>query len=200
MATLPFPAIIPSSVSFGIKYNTQVNVSSLSGATQTIEIPGARWVATLSFDDLEAYEGRVMAAFLAELRGAGGRFYLYDHTHTSPRGAASGAETVTVNGASQTGNSIITTWSASGTDMLLPGDYIELENKELKVVISAVTVTAGAATITFEPPIRTSPSDTSSISLVDCEAVMLLSEDENRWTTNNPGLLTDFNIDCTEGF
>jgi hypothetical protein len=200
MATLNFPTIIPSSVSFGIKYNTQINVSSLSGATQTIEVPGARWVATLSFDDLEAYEGRVMAAFLAELRGASGRFYLQDHSHTTPRGA--GGSGITVTAETSSGTTIPTTgWGISAPNILRKGDDIELENKELKIITLDVdSDVSGNATLTFEPPIRNTITNASAVVLTDCEAIMLLSEDENRWTTNNPGLLTDFSIDCVEGF
>ena len=281
MAVLTFPSIIPSSVSFGITYNTQINISSLSGSVQTIEVPGARWSANLSFDDLEPIEGRVLAAFLIQLRGSSGRFYLYDHSHKLPRGSNLGitvivdasaqevgtaldtgtalgthstttiedttatfitdglisdgdfvrniansetreilsfTETViTVTAvwtlpvdtdgyelysASQVGNTIATSgWDANETDVLLPGDYIELEGKELKMITIAVSSDAnGEAIINFDPPIRVSPSDLSSVTRTNCETIMLLDSDENSWSTNNAGLLTNFTIGCAEAF
>ncbi len=41
--------IIPDSCEFGITYNTLVSSSPLSGSTQTMELPGARWKTRLSF-------------------------------------------------------------------------------------------------------------------------------------------------------
>jgi len=278
MAVLTFPNIVPGSISFGIKYNTQINISSLSGAVQTIEIPGARWVSNLSFSDMEPNETRVLAAFLTELRGASGRFYLYDFSHKNPRGSnlASGniiidvdatisspiisgtttagststtlvdsggnfvntgisagdyiknvtkselkrilsfsSDTITIESTwvvpgisdsyevyPNTGNSITTSgWDPSETDVLLPGDYIEIEGSELKIVTSSVSSDAnGEAIINFDPPIRTSPSNLSSVVRTNCKATMLLDTDESRWDTNNAGLLSTINISCMEGF
>lgn len=277
MPTLNFPSIVPSSVSFGIKYNTQINISTLSGTVQTVEVPGARWVADLSFDDMQAAESRVLAAFLAELRGASGRFYLYDHSHKDPRGSnlAAGVvivdtlqaatiatgnadgthSTTTIEDAGETfitdeiisvgdyiynvpntelriiesftetvitvtaawtqptaaqayeirpafSSSVTTSgWDATETGVLEVGDYIELEGNELKIVTSIVTSDgSGDAVINFEPPIRIQPSNGSTILRSSCETVMLLSDDESRWDTNNAGLLANINLSCMEGF
>ena len=278
MAVLTFPDIVPSSISFGIKYNTQINISSLSGAVQTVEIPGARWVANMSFSDMEPAETRVLAAFLAELRGSSGRFALYDFSHKDPRGsnlaagsvivdvtasiatpivsgtASSGGSTttlvdttatflddgftagdyvqnttlsqlakivsftdtvITIEGTwttpvagnsyrvlPNTGNSVTTSgWNTSENGVLLPGDYIELEGTELKVVTSTVNSDSnGEAIITFDPPIRVAPSNSSVVTRNSCETYMLLDSDESRWDTNNAGLLSVINISCIEGF
>jgi len=208
MATFIWPQvggkdIIPSTVDFGIKYNTRINVSPLSGSTQTIELPAARWVASLSFDGMEPEETRVLAAFLAQLRGASGRFLVYDFSHPTPRGIDNLTDTVTVNGASQTGNSLITSgWTFPSTGILEPGDYIKIDDtNEVKVITSTVTtVGSSAATLNFEPPIRISPTTGTNISRVNCSSVMLLSNDENRWSTNNSGLLSSINMECSEVF
>jgi hypothetical protein len=278
MAVLTFPSIVPSSISFGIKYNTQINISSLSGAVQTIEVPGARWVCNMSFSDMEPEETRVLAAFLTELRGSSGRFLLYDFSHKNPRGsnlaagtiavevdatiatpitsgtADSGGSTttlvdaagafltagintgdyiknvtlgqlekilsftdtvVTIDGTwttpvagnsyeiySNTGNTVTTSgWDTSETDVLLPGDYIELDGIELKVVTTAVSSDSnGEAIITFDPPIRIAPNNNSIIKRASCQTTMLLDSDESRWDTNNAGLLSTVNISCMEGY
>lgn len=278
MATLNFPSITPSAISFGIRYNTQINTSPLSGSIQTIEIPGARWVAEVSFDDMEPAEGRVMAAFLAQLRGVSGRFLLKDFSHTQPRGTNLAAGAVTIDVTTQTplvtgtvtsggantledttktfvtsgvisigdyvenvtkseikriisftntvltvdsnwavnpaasdtyniykgprGNTITTVgWNTSQTGLLLPGDYIELEGNELKVVTSSVdSDVSGNATITFDPPIRNEPGNGTSVLRSDCRALMVLNDDENVWSTSNAGLLSSISFGCAEGF
>ena len=279
MAILTFPTIVPSSISFGIKYNTQINISTLSGAVQTVEIPGARWVANMSFSDMEAAETRVLAAFFAELRGSSGRFRLYDFSHKNPRGSNLAAGNVVVDVAAaistplssgtalgthssttladtsatflndgftagdylenvtnaefrkilsftdtvitiedtwtttpvntdayevhpNSGNIVTTSgWDTSETNVLLPGDYIELEGTELKMVTSAVSSDSnGEAFINFDPPMRISPTEGSTIKRSSCETFMLLDNDEARWDTNNAGLLSTINISCIEGF
>ena len=205
MPTLDFPSIVPSTVSFGIKHNTQINVSTLSGATQTIEIPGARWVATMSFDSLEPAEARLMASFLTKLRGASGRFKLYDYSHPTHAGTGSVPVAVLVSGTVLQGDTSINTtgWATitPGEILLKEGDYIQLEGNEVKMVSADVVSNGtGAQAITFEPPVRTPPSALSSVVITNCTAIMLLSEDESRWDTDNPGLLSNFNINCTEAF
>lgn len=197
-----FPNIVPNSLNFGIKYNTQISVSPLSGSVQTVEIPGARWTAELTFSGLEAYEGRVLAAFIAEMRGSSGRFFLHDFSHAAPRGTASAPGAVTISGAGQTGNSVTTAgWNISQTGVLLPGDYVSFDNNELKLVTQQVdTDISGNATITFDPPLRNPPSDASSVTLTECKTIMMLNNDENFWGATTSGLLTDISISCIEAF
>ena len=278
MPTLTFPSITPKSVSFGVRFSTQINTSPLSGAVQTVEVPGARWVADIEFSDLDSTETRELVAFLLQLRGAAGRFYLYDHSHRSAAGSNLAAGTVIVDVkegstidtgtalgthstttlqdttatfitddiiaagdyiynvdndelrvidsftedtitvtvawtspsdsdsyeiyAKPSGNTITTSgWNTSESNLLLPGDYIELEGPELKMVTSAVNSDgSGIATITFEPPIRTAPNDGSTIGRSDCRAIMLLTDDENRWITDNAGLLSNVRFSCAEAY
>ncbi len=280
MATLTFPSIVPSNMTFGIKFSNQINISPLSGAVQSVEIPGARWVASMTFSDMEAAESRVLASFLAELRGSSGRFTLYDFSHKDPRGSnlAAGivvvdvrqqatSDTGTVDSATagppgtltETGKTFITSdsisvndylyvvnnneyyqiasftedtitivggwttqpvatntyeiypsysssvttsgWDATEVGLLLPGDYIEIEGNELKLVTASVDSDgSGDATINFEPPMRVQPNEASTIKRASCETIMLLNNDENSWSTDNAGLLTDISISCIEGF
>jgi hypothetical protein len=87
MATLTFPSIVPNAISFGIKYSTQINISPLSGSVQTYEVPGARWVADLSYSELEPVDARELISFLTQLRGSSGRFTLFDFSHRNPAGS-----------------------------------------------------------------------------------------------------------------
>jgi len=201
MAILNFPNVIPSSIQFGIRFNTQINVSPLSGSVQTVEIPGARWVAELSFADLEPAEVRLLAAFIAQLRGASGRFYLRDLSHPTPLGSPLGSIPV-VQGAGQTGTSLTTSgWTANTVGLLKAGDYIEIEGNELKILTADVTSDInGDATITFSPPLRNSPSDLSAINIDTPKTVMLLDNDDNSWATDNPGLIANMRLSCAEAF
>lgn len=77
MTTLTWPAgIVPQSVAWHLEANTATFTSPLTGATQTVELPGARWVADFSLPTLRADQWRAWAAFIARLRGQSGRVYV----------------------------------------------------------------------------------------------------------------------------
>lgn len=163
MAILTFPNNIrPTSMDWWLVDNTQSHQSPLSKTVQTIELPGSHWRASLVFEDWRRYEIAELEAFLVALRGGAGRFYLWHHARETPRGIATG--TPLVNGAGQSGASLITDgWTANQVGILLPGDYIGVNN-ELKMVIESVDSDAGGnATLKIEPPLRASPPDNAII-------------------------------------
>lgn len=199
MTTLTFPSITPNRTKWGLRSNTGAFVSPLSRATQTGEYPGAAWVATLTFDNLSEADARTLAAFLAQLRGASGRFYLYDHAWQTPRGSAPGSPVVS--GAGQTGASLVTSgWTPSQSGILLPGDYIGV-NDELKMVTATEDSDgAGGCTVNFEPPLRNSPSDGATITVTRPTAIMRLLDDDQASWANVPMPFSSFVLTCEEAF
>ena len=133
MAVISVPPVIPESISFGMIHNVSVSVSGLSGTTQTMELPGARWKANLSYKDLSDLEANQLKAWLISLRGMSGRFYLYDFGKPNTYNSVTGSPTIET---SSTRRDIITTTTGAA---FLPGDYIEIrtnssdENRELKM-------------------------------------------------------------------
>lgn len=74
--------------SFGLTSNTQLFRSPLSGQTQTIEHPGARWKANYTLPPMKRAQAALWQSFLLQLRGGAGRFYGYDADAKQPRGSA----------------------------------------------------------------------------------------------------------------
>ncbi len=201
MAILTFPNVIAQKISWGLSANTRVFESPLNRSTQTVEAPGARWFATLNFNTLNDSDATTMRVFLTQLRGMSGRFYLYDHSRQTPLGNPSGSPTVS--GALQTGNSLVTAgWPASTTGLLLPGDYIGINNgQELKLVTQQVDSDAsGNATIIFEPPIRNSPGDGTAIVYNKPTCIMRLSSDDASIWSVTPSGLHSLSVSCVEAF
>jgi hypothetical protein len=200
MAILSLPAApLPASCRFGLISNTQVFASPLSGAAQTLEMPGARWFMRWKLPPMNEAEAAPWKAFLAKLRGQAGRFYGYDPIHVRQ---GTGGGTPLVNGASQTGASLATDgWTPSAT-VLKAGDYFAFDTpdgrRELKVAAADVTADgAGAATVTFEPPIRVSPADNASILLTQPACVMMLREPEIAWDSDEVRIY-GFDFDAIE--
>jgi len=205
MATLPiFPTLFPTTVKWGIKARTQTFVSSLNGAEQTAELPGARWFADLSYKTLDEAQARPLIAFLARMRGSSGRFLLHDAGHVVPRGTIAGAPTVS--GASQTGNTVVLT---GFTGTLLEGDYVGLPvllpdgvttATEMKVVTADVLGAGVPITVNIEPVIRVSPTAGASVQYSTVQAVMRLLDDNQVKYGRGGSPLYDFNVSCTESF
>lgn len=200
MTTLTFPTLsrLPDVFDFGLVSNTMTFTSPLSQAVQTIEMPSARWRFSFTMQDLEEADSALLQAFLAQLRGQAGRFFMYNMARPATRGVGTG--TPLVKGASQTGTSLITDgWTISQTGILKTGDLFSV-NGELKMVVADCNSDgSGNATITFEPPLRASPADNAAIDVSAPTATFKLTADDNGWSTRAP-LWTTFNLQGVEVF
>lgn len=190
MPTLTWPTLsrrLPNQFDWALQSNTQSFTSPLSGAVQTVEMPGARWVVSFSLGALDAADAALWRAFTAQLRGQAGRFYLWNMARPAPRGIATG--TPVVSGAGQSGNTLVTTgWTPGTSGILKAGDFFGV-NGELKMcVLDATSNGSGVATLTFEPPLRSSPADALTITTVKPTATFKLDEDSVRWVTGAAGL------------
>lgn len=199
MTTYTFPTLsrLPRSFDFGLASNTITFQSPLSGTTQTIEFPSPRWQFNFSIENLDESDSALLQAFLVQLRGQAGRFYMYNMARPAPRGSNLG--TPVVSGASQTGTTLTTSgWTISQTGVLKIGDFFSIGG-ELKMVVGADvnSDSGGLATITFEPPIRTSPADASFVDTSSPTAIFKLTEDVSQWVTSSP-VITTFNISGVE--
>jgi len=152
-----FSRTAPSFQTFSLMPNTASFTSPLNGTVQTSELPGARWVSTFGWNGLTDLDVRILKAWLNKLSGRAGRFYLTDYTHKIPSGTAQGSPVV--NGASQTGRTLITSgWTPNQTALLLPGDYFSVGSQLCVITETASADGSGNTTLTFEPPLRSSPA------------------------------------------
>lgn len=169
---------------FGLVANTQIFSSPLSGAMQTLEMPGARWMATYTLPPMKRAQAADWIAFLVKLRGQANRFYAYDPDAKTARGIATG--TPLVNGGSQTGNTLVTDgWTISQTGILKAGDYISFTaggHTVLHMVVAdANSDGSGNATFTIEPVLRASPADNAVITVASATCEMVLSSPDVKW-------------------
>jgi hypothetical protein len=199
MTTLTWPTLTraaPRVLDWSLVPNTQSFGSPLSGAIQTVEMPGARWKASFMMENLTEADSALLQAFLVKLRGRAGRFTLHNFARAMPRGTQAG--TPLVKGAAQTGNTLLID-GCTVAATLLAGDYFTV-NGELKMIVADATADgAGEMTLTFEPPLRTAPADNAALTLASPTAVFMLASDELKWNTQ-PGKFSSFPIDCIEAW
>lgn len=209
MASIDWPtdlAIVPAEVELGILFNTQVSVSDLSGHVQTVELPGARWSMSLRMPDLlRADEAAFLEAFLARLRGQAVRAVMPVFGRSSPRGTWAGAPAVNNEVGSpttlQTGSSLQVNGFTSGATFKR-GDYFNVgAGGELKMVTADGSADgSGLATISFQPPLRSSPAHgTLLVSSSPKVPLMILTDPHPRWRLR-PGDSSEFAMDFIEVF
>jgi hypothetical protein len=191
--------VVPDSADFGITYNTLIHTSPLSGATQTLELPGARWKMRLSFRNLEPSEGRKLASFLTRLRGSAGRFYCHDFGRPSPQNTATPTTSTTlINTVSTGADNVYLTGYTTGS--LTVGDMISIGNnglRELKMIVSDT----GGGSYAIEPKMRATKSAGTPVIVNKASTVFMLSSDEQAyWSTRSKAFLSDIDIDAVEIF
>ena len=213
MTILAFPAGLlgPTDVQLSLRGNTQSGGRSpFDGTEQTLELPGAVWVASVTFrlhaGEQAPYAGQaqVLEAFLASLRGRAGRF-----TWAPPRRRRGVAQSIAggqaarqIDGGSQTGSGIITKgWPVSTADLYLPGDAIgwldPTGRAQMHMVTAAVGSTGGGgATVSITPPIRRSPANDAAL-LADPAPVWRLTSDTQR-IRHMPNQMVEFQFEIEE--
>lgn len=199
MAILTFPQIHPDSLQWHLANNTQTFTSPLSGATQTLAQPGARWSATMSFRNRRGDELRELQTFITALRGSAGRFRLHNFAQPIPRGTATGSPLVS--GSNQLGNTLSTdSWTASTVGIMRAGDYFQVGNELKMLTTDSDSDPGGATTLNFEPPLRFAPTDGSTIIINKPTAIFRLTDDRQGRFSHRHGGLADTSIQCIEAF
>lgn len=180
---LNFPIINFVNSSFNLEFNTLEFKSTFTNTSQRVALNTGIWVAQYSLPIMDRENIAQWRAFFASLQGKKNTFFAYDPDYTTPRGVATG--TPLVNGASQTGTSLITDgWTPSTTGILKAGDYFSVGG-ELKIVTQDTDSDgAGACTINFQPAIRNSPSDNASITTNNPKCEMYINSDTVQIQTN----------------
>ena len=199
MAILTFPTVSPNSASWWLQSNAATFKSPLSGTVQTRAWPGQHWRAKLTFTDLSGDDLAAMETFLDMMGGRENRVYYGPPHRTSPRGTGNGSPAV--NGAGQTGLTLVTDgWAASET-VLKAGDFFAFNvggRRSLhRVRTNVQSDSSGNATPQLVPAIRVAPADNEPLILTHPSCVMMFLSDgiEGQF---RPGVFGAFQIDLME--
>jgi hypothetical protein len=150
MTSIVFPSILqPSDASWGLRGLTQRHVSPLDGTEQTLEMPGARWSASLSWRTLSSADSRTLSAWLNALRGSAGRFRFGPYSAVTQRlGAGAATRTNWLNNGQFSGASVgvlPTGWefaAGAGVTMAIAGTGTDGNGTYVDVTFSGTPSTA----------------------------------------------------------
>lgn len=195
MTTFSFPSITPTASSFELVTNTRVYRSPLTNAVQTSGRRGSLWRATLQFNNLTGADRATMQAFVTKLNGQEHRFTLHDHSYTR-RGTGGG--TLRVNGASQSGSSLVCDGAtASVTNYLREGDYVSFGNELHMITADTNSDGSGNVTLSLAPPIRKSPADDTLVDYTSPVSGVFMLASPASWS-NDAGIISSFTIEAVE--
>lgn len=161
-AELPFTSI--TNVTRTLRSAATVTESPFTLEQQIQDWGGSVWEYEIEFAVRQGADGRRLAAFFAALRGPVGTFTFRDPYIVNPPALG----TVLVNGASQTGNSLVTDgWSARP---MLAGDFFSLGTGtalRLYQLTADAIPSGGNATLQFIPALRSSPANNAALNVIN---------------------------------
>ena len=125
-----------------------------------------------------------LSAWLLSLNGMIGEFYTYDPDYRLARGSVSG--TIRVKGAGQSGDAIILDgFTVSTSDLLLAGDYIQIEDDFYQVTEDADSNTAGECLVKVAPDLQSSHADNVVVTYDNPVMIARLSSNMQSWETGS---------------
>lgn len=179
---ITFPLSLPATPNFS-RFSIAQRVavarrdSPFTGQQQVVAHQGGWWVMGLTLPLMKQAAAQTWIGFLHSLNGTEGTFLVGDPVRTTPLGVATGSPQV--NGASQTGKTLITDgWTGSVTGILKAGDFIQLgTGVTTRLYQNQTDVNSdggGNATLDIFPRLRESPGNNDVITTSNCKGTFRL--------------------------
>lgn len=164
--------------SFYLETNTQTFESPLNRNAQRVELGGQRWRANWTLPPMTKANAAPWIAFFMKLKGQVNTFTASDPDWQTNLGAWSG--TPLVNGAGQTGNSLIIDGCTNSiTGWGKAGDYFNVASSLHRLTADCNTNGSGQTTLVFEPPAYVAPADNAAITVNPATIEMRLIDDSS---------------------
>ena len=184
---LTFPNIPIHTSSFSITVNQISFLSETSGAGTHIARDGKtdRWEGFFTTPHLSRAQHDEMVGWVLSLNGRVGTFNVFDPDRKEPSTkAGSFPGNGLMNGAGQTGTSLVSDGWPTSSLILKAGDLFQVETQLYEVTSDATTDASGNVTINFEPEIRVSPANNAAITTTTPIMLARLKAPDFIWNTD----------------
>ena len=176
---------------------------SISGKKLSRTIDSQRWAFTASIITAKRSDvyGELMA-FIVKQRSGKENFTIIPPEIEDARGNESG--TLLVNGSHSVGDTTIAIdgFAGDGAGRLKAGDFLKFAHDKVYMVVSDVTSSSNAATVTIEPPLTTALANDSSVTYDNVPFTVHLVNDVQSFgvvgTDKDGSLLYKYEIDVEE--
>jgi len=174
-----FPISSSKFETLGIKSIQPTLISkSISGKKLSRTIDSQRWAFTISvITSTRATAYGELMAFIVKQRSGKENFTIIPPEIEDARGNESG--TLLVNGVHAVGDTTIAIdgFAGDGAGRLLAGDFLKFAHDKIYMVVSDVTSSSNAATVTIEPPLTTALANDSSVTYDNVPFTVHLTND-----------------------
>jgi hypothetical protein len=188
---------------FNIKSNQKTLVSQTdSGKTYRRQIDGQRWSFTVSYPLMTRANFQPIMAFIVQQRSQKESFTITFPSYLNATGNETG--TVLINGVHAVADTTIAmdAFAGDGAGRFKAGDFIKFAHSKVYMVVTDVTSSSNAATVTIEPPLTTALSNNSSVTYDSIAFTVHLTSDLQEFTSsqaNSDGVpLFKFEFDVIE--
>lgn len=184
MTLYAFPDLTPSRTAWRW-VDDQIELMAMTGGSrQSVDFNGGLWAVDMTMPPLTDADKRIMRNWLFKVGRVGNWAQVTDHSYSR---AGAGGGTPLVNGASQTGLTLVidgATPSVAG--WLLAGDRIGLANGRLvEVAEDCDSDASGNVSVPLVNPIQSAPDDNSAIE-IDAPAMICRLADPSFGYDNTP--------------
>jgi hypothetical protein len=184
MPTTPGPKSLQMTVSDAVGSVT----SPFTGQVQTFQWPGAdMWKGTVTMPPMEQADADNWISFLMELRGMANAFQIGDPLKQTPRGIPSGTPVVdnSVAANAAASQSLGTSgWTASTTNLLMVGDYIQVGYRLHRVLDAVDSDADGNAVINIWPSLREVPTNGETLITSNTQGLFRLASNSRTWSAD----------------
>ena len=188
---------------FNIKSNQKTLVSTTdSGKTYRRQVDGQRWSFTVSYPLMTRANFQPIMAFIIQQRSQKESFTITFPSYLNATGNETG--TVLINGAHSVADTTIAmdAFAGDGAGRFKAGDFIKFAHSKVYMVVTDVTSSSNAATVTIEPPLTTALTNNSSVTYDSIPFTVHLTSDIQEFTSgqaNSDGVpLIKFEFDVIE--
>ena len=189
--------LIADAFTLNVRDNDMVFDKPLNGGVDVGSRPGDHWIGSLTWTNRSGDDADTIRMFLQQTR-RGNIFSLYPHDRTKPKGTALGTPVVAEAGAA--GYTIQSSgWDANQTEVLKPGDYIQIGTELKQIVTTASSNATGNAQLEFVPSIKTPPADGSQI-ITDYPRGFFIRTDSQPDTSVGGGFIYAMSLSFREYF
>ena len=169
------------SIGFSSEQKTITSTTD-SGKMFSTQIDGQRFKFSASYSALSRSDFAPVFAFVMKQRSQKETFQISLPDLKNAKGDVSG--TVLVNGSHSAGDTTIDVDGMTGT--LKAGDFVKFAgHSKVYMVVSDATASAGAATLTIEPPLRSALADDEGVTYDDVQFTVRLTNDLQQFNTDD---------------
>ena len=195
---ISYPLSLPTSIGIAQIELRAINAVAVSRSpftfsTQVHAYSGQSWQADVTLPSIRRDLAEDWVAWLISLKRQFGTFYLGDPNAVTPRGSARDTDTILVNGATSSGNTLaIDSAPASRTGYLKAGDYMQVgtgtSRQLFNVLADANTNGSGQATVDIWPDVRTSIANNAAVTVENTKGIFRLASNEQAFSINEASI------------